>query len=408
MFKFFRTLIVIISVLGLTHPPLVKAEILSESRIVISEVQTESEVSAYDDFIELSNRSEDDVDVTGWEIQTKATSATSDWITRIVLDGTIYSGGSIILSYSSDSHPYLDDIASGHFLAGLSTTGGHVRILDTNLDIEEDKLGWGTAMDSELLPALKPFAPYSLSRKNVEGLYIDTNDNLADFELGVPTPRADNFAPEEDPPPETNPEEPPADEEPPVDDTEGPSAEEPPADEIPAEAPEEVMTPALIPLRINELFPDPVSPETDAQDEWVEIYNPNDTEINLENYKLQTGNSFSYSFTFAEITISAGGYISVSSGESSLVLSNSGGAARLLDPLGNVVDALASYPNAEPGEGYAFDGLAWSWTTTPTRNAENIMTQMLIEPKIIKAAVKSVKKVTTVKKLQLPKRPPRQ
>lgn len=370
----------------------VKAVEFPAARVLITELQTESEVSALDDFIELTNRSEDDIDVTGWEIQTKATGATSEWIKRIVLNGIIYAGGSIILSYSDSSHLFLDDIASGHFTTGLSTIGGHVRLFDTNLVAEEDKLGWGSATDAEALPAPKPLKPFSLSRKTIDGVFIDTNNNLADFLLGTPSPRAENIAPEETLPPEEPVEEP---------SVEAPAVEEPPVETPPDTPPtetvaEEVVLPPL-PIRINEIYPDPIAPETDAENEWIELYNPNSVEVNLKDYKLQTGSKFSYSYTFLDTTIAANSYFSISSGESNLVLSNSGGAVQLLDPLGAVVDILVSYPDAETGESYAWDGLTWVWTTTLTPSAENIISQPIIEPKVIKAAVKSVSKSTTVK-----------
>ncbi|MEK7471903.1 MAG: lamin tail domain-containing protein, partial [Patescibacteria group bacterium] len=397
MLRYFRILALIFLSLGLICSPHTKAETLLESRIVISELQTESEDSALDDFVELTNRSEDDIDVTGWEIQTKATGATSDWIRRIVLDGIIYAGGLIILSYSDVSHSFLVDIASGHFATGLSTAGGHVRLFDTDSVAEEDKLGWGTATDAELLPAPKPLAPQSLSRKIVDGVLIDTNNNLADFELGEPNPWADNFASEEEEPVVEEPEEEPSEEEP-IEEPEEEIPEETPEEELPEETEEDELSLPLLALKINEVFPDPATPETDSEDEWIEIFNPNDTEVNLEGYKLQTGSSFTYSFTFIDIVIASNGYISVSSGESNLVLSNSGGAVRLLDPLGEIMDILATYPEAETSETYAWDGFVWTWTTTPTRDSENMITQPIIEPKVIKAAVKSVKKATTVKK----------
>jgi len=401
--RFTKTLIITSLLLGLIYSPPIKAETLPESRIVISELQTESASSALDDFVELTNRSEDNVDVTGWEIQTKATGATSEWIERIVLNGTIYAGGSIILSYSDAIHPYLTDIASGHFTTGLSTNGGHIRLFDTNLVVEEDKLGWGTASNAELLPAPKPLKPNSLNRKIIEGALVDTNNNLADFELGVPSPRAENVAPgpAEEPPLEEEPEVPPEEElaeEPEEEPPEVTPEELPPSEEPVTESIEAVFALPALPLRINEILPDPVAPQTDAEDEWIEIYNPNEEEVSLKDYKLQTGSSFSYSHTFAEVIIPAGDYISVSSGGTSLVLSNSGGAVRLLDPLGGVMDILASYPDVEAGEAYAFDGSGWGWTTTPTRDAENVITQPIIEPKVIKAAVKSVKKATSAKK----------
>ena len=70
----------------------------------------------------------------------------------------------------------------------------------------------------------------------------------------------------------------------------------------------------------------------------------------------------------------------------------------MLDSLGEIMDILATYPEAETSETYAWDGFVWTWTTTPTRDSENMITQPIIEPKVIKTAVKSVKKAMTVKK----------
>ena len=42
---------------------------------------------------------------------------------------------------------------------------------------------------------------------------------------------------------------------------------------------------------INEILPDPASPLTDADDEFIELYNPNDTTFDLSDFKLAFGST---------------------------------------------------------------------------------------------------------------------
>ena len=127
----------------------------------------------------------------------------------------------------------------------------------------------------------------------------------------MPDPRPD---PTVDGPVEVLPEEAPIDPEvlpdPVVVDPE-PTPVETPVDEVIPE-----VTAPLLPPVINELMINPLSPLLDSQDEWVELYNPNETAFSLTNYKLQSGSSFSYSHTFVDERIYAFGYMIVPSSTS--------------------------------------------------------------------------------------------
>lgn len=372
--------------------PLLSAEETLSARILITEVQTEDQ-TALEDFIEITNVSGVPVDVTGWEIQTKATGATSDWIKRTELNGVLYPEGSLLVSYDDEDFHYLSDIAAAHFSTSLSTTGGHVRLFATDTALEEDKLGWGTATDPEGNAAPKALKPQSLTRKKENNIFIDTNDNAADFELDTPSPRAENAAPEEEEPPVEEPEE-----ELPVENPEEETPIEEPEEEAPpTETPPEERQLPVSPIRINELMINPASPETDDADEWIELYNPNGVEVDLTDYRLQTGSTFSYNFTLKDISIPAHGYVAFVSQDTNLTLSNSGGAVRLIDFEGNSMDALGMYSDVEEGEAYAWHGGSWQWTTTPTKNAENVITRPMVVPKAVKTATSNIKKATAVK-----------
>jgi len=126
---------------------------------------------------------------------------------------------------------------------------------------------------------------------------------------------------------------------------------------------------------INELMIDPASPQTDADDEWVELYNPNNAPVSLMGYRIQTGGTFSHSYTLTDQVIPAGGYLVLNSGQSNISLSNSSGATRILNPSGEVVGLVVSYEESETGGSYALDTSGvWAWTTTPTPAGENVFT----------------------------------
>lgn len=125
------------------------------------------------------------------------------------------------------------------------------------------------------------------------------------------------------------------------------------------------------PIQITELLPNPAAPLTDDVDEYIELFNPTAQEVRLSGYKLQTGTSFSYSYTFTNEIIQPEGYIVISSGNSPLSLANSGGAARLLDPSGEVVSQTEPYSEAEEGSAWAYNAGLWQWTSAVTPGAVN-------------------------------------
>jgi hypothetical protein len=165
--------------------------------------------------------------------------------------------------------------------------------------------------------------------------------------------------------------------------------QDPPVTETPA-----IIVPtAYLPVLLNELFIDPVSPQTDSQDEWVELYNPNDIAQDLSGYTIYTGETFSYHHTFAVgVSIPAYGYVVVTSGDTSLALANGAGAAKIVGP-NNVVYDTTSYESAPAGQSWAkdTDGI-FKWTTTTTNGTANVI--YIPVPEVIEKAVTAAKKTT--------------
>lgn len=130
--------------------------------------------------------------------------------------------------------------------------------------------------------------------------------------------------------------------------------------------------------QINELLPNPAEPQTDSEDEFIELYNSNDAVFDLTGFKLQTGTTTLHNYTFpAGSSLPAKSFVAYLSIDTNLSLSNSGGQARLIDPAGNVISQSEIYGSAPDGQSWALAAGTWYWTTTPTAGAANIINQPL-------------------------------
>jgi hypothetical protein len=139
--------------------------------------------------------------------------------------------------------------------------------------------------------------------------------------------------------------------------------------------------------QISEVLPNPAPPQTDADDEFIELYNSNDKDFDLSGFVLQSGTTSLHKYTFPDGTIiGAKKFVAFFSGDTNLSLSNSEGQVALLDPSGDMLSQTDVYGAAKDGYSWVFaDGL-WQWTTTPTPNAINVISA---------PATKSVKAATT-------------
>lgn len=125
-------------------------------------------------------------------------------------------------------------------------------------------------------------------------------------------------------------------------------------------------------LLISELLPNPKSPQTDAEHEYVEIYNPNDEAVNLANYVIVTGLQDNHKYTIKEGSIEPGAYMAFYSSITQLTLSNSEGHAKLLAPNGTQIDITGDYAKAPEGQAWVYAAGKWQWTTTPTPGKSNV------------------------------------
>jgi hypothetical protein len=127
-------------------------------------------------------------------------------------------------------------------------------------------------------------------------------------------------------------------------------------------------------LSISELLPNPKTPQTDAKDEFIEIYNPNTQPVNLSGYTLVSGSKDNHKYTIKSGSIGPKAYKAFYAPETHLTLSNSDGRAKILSPGGSQIDATADYAKAPDGQSWIYAGGKWQWTTVPTPGKANTYT----------------------------------
>lgn len=157
----------------------------SLNHITINEFTTNGPNGSYDEFAELYNPTNNDINITGWKLQYK--SATGDtWQSKVGagLTGVIKAKSFFLLASKSYSLTTTPDYKHGANW-GLADAGGHLRLIDSNANVI-DKVGWGNADEPEGSPAPALEANKSLERKS---LTTDTDNNSNDFILINPSPK---------------------------------------------------------------------------------------------------------------------------------------------------------------------------------------------------------------------------
>ena len=313
-------------------------------QLLIVELQTEDSLSASNEFVEIYNPGNGPIPTEGWRLQYKSSSGTK-WTTKATFENVIDSRSWYLFSTYQE--------ASQSINPGISSSGGHIRIID-ELDHVVDLLGWGTATDPETLASATHTVGQSLKRAtNEDGQFIDSNDNSQDFFISdSPTPNFDEIR--SIPTPIDSP-------------TELPPTPSSSGDASP-----------ILPLQITELFIDPEQPLTDKEDEFVEIYNPNSQAVLLSSYQITTGIEGRYKYELPAIELQPNKYIALFSIDTGLTLSNKEGKAELLTLSESKIFETEVYENAKSGQSWSFINSQWGWAS-PTPGKENSLSYEKVE-----------------------------
>lgn len=150
---------------------------------------------------------------------------------------------------------------------------------------------------------------------------------------------------------------------------------------------------SLLPLRLNEILPNAIG--SDIGHEFIEIYNPNDTDVSLLYYFLYIGPDYEHFYSFPLGSyIEAHQYLSFSNSDIKFTLVNTVSSVRLRAIDGINIDETPVYSNPAEGMAWALIDNVWQYTNRPTPGSVNLPT--LIEPKPVVAE----KVVTAVSSLQ--------
>ncbi len=316
-------------------------------KLLISEVQVAGLADEKQEFIEIFNPNDFDVDLTGWSVKRKTATAEnwSAYANSQLLEGRkIFAKGFFVIArtgyFTGASNVFTDTPITADNSFAIENSAGEI----------VDKLGFGGAVDPELLPAQNPEDGQSIGRKFLDSATIqDTDNNLADFEAGFITPFFQN------------------------------------ADNVYYSiggAGEAGYCEGYAKIFISEVQVYPI------EERFVELFNPNDCKINLTDWYLQRKtteasdySSFVTKNNFAGKKIEAGGYFLISRQlENSDILSdislNDDDYLVLKNQDGQIVDQV-NWQNS-PAENYSYgrkfgeNALDYFEIDIPTPKAQNI------------------------------------
>lgn len=149
---------------------------------------------------------------------------------------------------------------------------------------------------------------------------------------------------------------------------------------------------------ITEILPNPKGSGTDAADEFIELYNGNDTSFDLTGFSLRSGTTTQHSVSFpAGSQLSAKGFTAFFASSINASLSNNGGQVALLDSAGMVLSQTDVYGAAKDGESWAFGSGTWHWSSAATPGAANIIIQPFVSTKTTKKQAQTNKSVSSSK-----------
>ncbi|PIU15088.1 hypothetical protein COT20_02170 [bacterium (Candidatus Gribaldobacteria) CG08_land_8_20_14_0_20_39_15] len=160
-----------------------------ESRLVISEVQVRDDIPATNNFIEIFNPTDQNIDISDLQLKKRNSNGTEYSIRVFPANSTI------------PANSYFLWANSGYIMPGLTPDATSTQTLASNNSIALfysdhttiiDQVAWGTSTNSfvETTPfSQNPTNNQTLTRKKDDsGNYIDTNNNAADFILDSPSP----------------------------------------------------------------------------------------------------------------------------------------------------------------------------------------------------------------------------
>jgi len=128
---------------------------------------------------------------------------------------------------------------------------------------------------------------------------------------------------------------------------------------------------------LNEILPSPEG--ADEENEWIELFNSNDFDVDLSGWKIQDSTGTQTTYVIPKNTgVAENGFLVFKRPDTKMTLNNDEDALTLLYPDGKTADS-ASYVKATANQSYNKTDGDWRWSLTLTPGATNIITA--IQPK---------------------------
>lgn len=128
----------------------------------------------------------------------------------------------------------------------------------------------------------------------------------------------------------------------------------------------------------NEILPSPEG--ADEENEWIEIFNKNNFEIDLSGWKMSDANGKTINYIFPQgIKLGPKKFLVLKRPETKIVLNNDADGLRLFTPDGNLADSV-NYEKASVGLSYNLTASDWMWSGSPSPGSENAIYSENITP----------------------------
>lgn len=121
---------------------------------------------------------------------------------------------------------------------------------------------------------------------------------------------------------------------------------------------------------INEVLPNPEGP--DETDEWIEIYNSNNFDVNLSGWNIKDENGKINSFVIKNNILPAYGFIILTRPITKIMLNNDTDTLYLYNPIGEILNSI-SYSKAPLGQSFNLRGNEWFWSSETTPGENNVI-----------------------------------
>lgn len=318
---------------------------------LIVEVQIAREKSS-DDFIKIYNPTNSDIYLNNYQgsyfrLVKRTKTGTKDYtIKSWSKDSEAKIPANGFYLWANKDYQSLSNVNTLTSQTVASNNGIALRLGPENTGTIVDAVGWGDfnniLFEGNPFPE-NPSPNQRLERKQISGVYQDTNDNSQDFYLNPPSEQS--LAKIQTPSPEES------------------------QPESKLETPNPIIYSSGI--IINEILPSPVGP--DETEEWSEIFNQNSFEVDLSGWQISdtVGKITTYSFSMGT-KILPQGFLVLSRPTTKITLNNDRDGLNLIQPNGKIIDS-ASYEKAPRGESYNRTDSGWAWSTTLTPGSANII-----------------------------------